>query len=210
MIVLNMMDIINDEYKMDKQEYIDKKTSLHIMNITSPDVNNGEGIRVTVWVSGCTNKCPGCHNQHTWAYCQGKMLDELWNKKDTTLNRILDLISLDYIDGITISGGDPLCQTRIALNNLSSLLLSVKLWYPEKTIWLYTGKSLDDIDWKNPNSKYYCVLHKCDVVVDGPYKQELRNITLPFRGSTNQRIIDMKASYASREIKTIPDETFIH
>lgn len=205
---------------MCKQEIIDNKVKLHIMNITSPDVNNGEGIRVTVWVSGCTNKCPGCHNQHTWAYGQGKGIDDEWvtyNKDgsikettESTVNRILNLVSEDYIDGITISGGDPLCQTRIALNNLSSLLISVKLWYPEKTIWLYTGKSLDDIDWKNPNSKYYCVLHKCDVVVDGPYKQELRNITLPFRGSTNQRIIDMKASYASREIKTIPDETFIH
>lgn len=203
---------------MCKEEIIDNKVKLHIMKITSPDVNNGKGIRVTVWVSGCTNKCPGCHNQHTWAYSQGKCIDDEWityNKDgsikestESTLNRILNLVSEDYIDGITISGGDPLCQTRIALNNLSSLLLSVKLWCPEKTIWLYTGKSLDNIDWKSPESKYYSVLHKCDVVVDGPYKQELRDITLPFRGSTNQRIIDMCASYVEGKIVEIDDSSF--
>lgn len=190
---------------MNKRDYIDNKISLHILKITSPDVNNGNGIRVTVWVSGCTNNCVGCHNEHTWKYCQGCRLDEYWYDDITTHDHIIELLKSDYIDGITISGGDPLCQTRVALNQLSSLLKEIHKTYPDKTVWLYTGKVLDDI---LNNGKYYNVLSQCDVVVDGPFIQSLRDITLPFRGSTNQRIINMRESFNEGKVVEIDDSIF--
>lgn len=155
---------------------------LRILDITAPDINNGNGIRVTLWVAGCNHQCKGCHNQWTWNFNQGKPFLE---NQDEILNKLSDWLSRDYVDGLTLSGGDPLCQDSNGLNEIQLLINWVRRNYPDKTIWLYTGYVIEDL-----NEKQKKITDSVDVIVDGPYKEELRDIAhCPFRGSTNQRII---------------------
>lgn len=157
---------------------------LRILDITAPDINNGNGIRVTLWVAGCTHKCKGCHNSWTWKYEQGKVLSKEFNN---ICNKLSEWLKKDYVEGLTISGGDPLDQSNQSLYELNSLLRWVKLNYPEKNIWLYTGYVYEEL-----NKVQKEVLEYVDVLVDGPYKEELRDIAhCPFRGSTNQRILKL-------------------
>ena len=96
--------------------HIDKSNDLHIIAVTGPDINNGSGFRVTIWVSGCTHVCPGCQNKHTWKYGQGHKLDDMVPYTNITYkDKILNLIGDEHIDGVTISGGDPLDQSVQAL-----------------------------------------------------------------------------------------------
>jgi len=158
---------------------------LRILDITAPDINNGIGIRVTLWVSGCTHKCKGCHNSWTWNYNQGKDFNE---DSDDILNKLSNWLSRDYVDGITFSGGDPLDQDIATLLQLKKLINWVRRNYPTKTIWCYTGYIYEEL-----NDLQKEIADLCDVLVDGPYKEELRDIAhCPFRGSTNQRIIHIK------------------
>ena len=158
---------------------------LRILDITAPDINNGIGIRVTLWVSGCTHKCKGCHNSWTWNYNQGKDFNE---DSDDILNKLSNWLSRDYVDGITFSGGDPLDQDIATLLQLKKLINWVRRNYPTKTIWCYTGYIYEEL-----NDLQKEIANLCDVLVDGPYKEELRDIAhCPFRGSTNQRIIHIK------------------
>lgn len=155
---------------------------LRILDITAPDINNGNGIRVTLWVAGCNHQCKGCHNQWTWNFNQGKPFLE---NQDEILNKLSDWLSRDYVDGLTLSGGDPLCQDSNGLKEIQLLINWVRRNYPDKTIWLYTGYVIEDL-----NEKQKKITDSVDVIVDGPYKEELRDIAhCPFRGSTNQRII---------------------
>ena len=158
---------------------------LRILDITAPDINNGNGVRVTLWVSGCTHKCKGCHNAWTWDYNQGKDFEE---DSDEILNKLSNWLSRDYVDGLTISGGDPLDQDKDGLFKLKQLVNWVKVNFPTKTIWIYTGYTYEEL-----NKYQLAVVEGIDVLVDGPYKEELRDIAhCPFRGSTNQRIIYIK------------------
>ena len=158
---------------------------LRILDITAPDINNGNGVRVTLWVSGCTHKCKGCHNSWTWNYNQGKIFAE---DSDEILNKLSNWLSRDYVDGLTISGGDPLDQDKNTLFELKQIVNWVKTNFPSKTIWIYTGYTYEEL-----NEYQLAVVEGVDVLVDGPYKEELRDIAhCPFRGSTNQRIIYMK------------------
>ena len=155
---------------------------LRILDITAPDINNGNGIRVTLWVSGCTHKCKGCHNSWTWNYNQGKIFAE---DSDEILNKLSNWLSRDYVDGLTISGGDPLDQDKNTLFELKQIVNWVKMNFPSKTIWIYTGYTYEEL-----NEYQLAVVENIDVLVDGPYKEELRDIAhCPFRGSTNQRLI---------------------
>lgn len=166
---------------------------LRILDITAPDINNGNGIRVTLWVAGCKHQCKGCHNSWTWNYNQGKLF-----KKDIKeiSDKLTDWLERDYVDGITISGGDPLCQDDDALWELATLTAWVKE-EEEKTVWIYTGYIYEDLCKEiedNPNSErskaLRVIFKNTDVLVDGPYKEELRDTAhCPFRGSTNQRLI---------------------
>lgn len=158
--------------------------------ITTPDINNGRGFRVTLWISGCSRKCPGCHNQELWDYTLGKRLS-------ACTDELLDKVGYPYIKGLTISGGDPLDQNAESLDDLFHLLSIVKLKYPLKDIWIYSGGKFEDMlkEWQKKK-----VLMMCDVLVDGPYIDELRDITLPFRGSSNQRIIDIGRSFRLGEV----------
>ena len=159
---------------------------LRILDITAPDINNGTGIRVTLWVSGCKHHCKGCHNQWTWDFNQGKYFT--YNENEI-LNKLSDWLKRDYVQGITLSGGDPLCQDNDGLCEIYRLIQWVRNNYPTKDIWLYTGYVKEDID-KSGNMMQQTIINAVDVLVDGPYKEELRDTAhTPFRGSTNQRII---------------------
>jgi len=167
---------------------------MHILDITAPDINNGNGIRVTLWVAGCKHKCKGCHNPWTWNFNEGKSfkdnIQEISNKLTSWLER-------DYVDGLTISGGDPLCQDEDGLYNILQLVTWVKSNFPGKTIWVYTGYVYEDLQKEineNPNCDRSLalrgILASINVLVDGPYIEALRDIAhCPFRGSTNQRLI---------------------
>ena len=188
-----------------KDLHMEKSNNLHIMAVTGPDINNGPGFRVTIWVSGCTHACSGCQNRHTWEYAKGHKLDDMVSYHITCKEKILNLIGDKHIDGVTISGGDPLDQSAQALKELAKFLSNIKKRYPEKSIWLYTGYLIEDLN----NYPHKEVIKNCDVIIDGPYIKEKRNITIPFRGSTNQRIIDVQKSFKENKICTIDDSEFV-
>ena len=153
---------------------------MRYLKITSPDIENGPGCRVTLWIPGCTHKCPGCHNAWTADYNQGKEFDE------DAYNELKSILDKPYIKGLTISGGDPMDQDGQTLIDLIQLCFEISLEYPTKDIWLYTGYYKEDL-----KDKQLELLNYIDVLVDGPFEIAKRDITLPFRGSSNQRIINI-------------------
>lgn len=155
-------------------------------SITYPDVNNGLGCRVSLWISGCTHKCEGCHNQSLWDFNNGKEF------VDDIKERLFSILSLPYIKGLTLTGGDPL----LSFDDVFSLCKEVKEQFPSKDIWLYTGFTMDYISHNEMSS----ILQYIDVLVDGKYISKLRDISLAFRGSTNQHIW-MKNENGEFEIK---------
>jgi len=171
---------------------------MRVLTLTTPDIENGTGCRVTIWFSGCNRRCPGCHNPHTWAYNQGKEL-----LSDEVLEKIYSNVDKKYIEGITLSGGDPFDQDEESLEELLIFIKQFKLKFPSKNIWVYSGGLYEDFI-KNDTIRE--ILLWCDVLVDGPFKQELKELDLPFKGSTNQRIIDLKKSLNSDTIIEIPVE----
>lgn len=152
---------------------------MNFHKITTNDIANGRGVRVVLWVSGCNHKCKECHNPQTWDINSGIPFTE---NDYTTLYKALDK---PYIDGITFSGGDPLHpNNRETVYNISTQL---KKDLPSKTQWLYTGYSWEDI-YNLP------IMNNLDVLVDGEFKIDLKDITLLFKGSSNQRLIDVQAT----------------
>lgn len=152
-------------------------------NITHDDMLNGEGIRVVLWVSGCTHKCRQCHNPMTWNPDDGKEVG------DAELEEIITELSKDYVAGITFSGGDPLHpQNRIPIANM---IQSIKTCFPQKTIWLYTGFKWDEI---MKDSEMKEVIENVDVLVDGRFVPLLADKKYKWAGSTNQKVIDVKKS----------------
>ena len=141
--------------------------------ITYPDVNNGLGCRVTLWVSGCIHHCKGCHNRETWDFNSGKEFLEEDKLK------LFEALDKSYIKGVTFSGGDPLCS----YDDVLELIVEIKNKFPTKDIWLYSGFTMDYI-----KSHFKDVLLYCDVIVDGKYVEELRDTSLAFRGSSNQNL----------------------
>ena len=153
---------------------------MRYLDITYPDVNNGEGTRVTLWVAGCLHHCPGCHNPESWDINGGKEFEE------SDKNKLFSELSNPYIDGFTISGGEPLMYK----NELIELLNDLKTSFPDLNIWIYTGYTL----YLDYIKHYYDLFRNIDVVVDGHYIKDLRDTSLAFRGSSNQRLIDIKKS----------------
>lgn len=160
-----------------------KFDDMKIRAITTSDVANGPGFRVVVWVAGCKHNCPGCHNPELQDYNTGyELTTEIKHKIYTELSR-------PEIQGITFSGGDPLYQTPQVLTEISNLINEIKYKFPDKDIWLYTGFKFEDVI----NDTYkWRIIDKVDVLVDGPYEEDKRNVMLAFRGSANQRIINIK------------------
>lgn len=153
--------------------------------IKCPDVANGEGLRVSVFVSGCRNHCKGCFNPETWGFDYGEPFTE------ETEDYIIKLMESDYIRGLSILGGDPLEPENEPV--VQKLCEKVKEIYPNKTIWLYTGYL-----WEN--TAYHPIIKFVDVLVDGKFIEELKNPKLRFRGSENQRIIDVQKSRGTGDI----------
>lgn len=149
------------------------------------DIANGPGVRVSLFVSGCRRKCPGCFNPETWSFNYGEPYTT-----NTTIE-ILDALAPDYIDGLTVLGGEPLDVRNVI--HVQPLLYVVKMKYPNKSIWVYTGHRFENISRRS-------IMDFIDVLVDGPFIEELKDLTLKFRGSSNQRIIDVQASRKSNRV----------
>lgn len=163
---------------------------MKVLSITSPDISNGLGCRVTVWVAGCSHRCPGCHNPESWSYNQGKNIEELYDTMTKELNK-------EWIKGITFSGGDPLDQSEESLNQLYNLCIRIKKEFPTKDIWIWSGDVFEDLVKNKLKVK---ILNLCDILVDGPFVFEKKDRHIAFRGSTNQRIIDLKKSFNKNDI----------
>ena len=160
--------------------------------IKNCDIANGPGVRVSLFVSGCTHRCPGCFNQEAWDFDYGQPFTQ------ETIDQILTMLKPAYIRGLTLLGGEPFDPRNQA--SVVELLRQIKKEYPEKTVWAFSGYLFDrDIlsgrlgDW-DITREYLSYL---DVLVDGPFVQARKNLSLRFRGSDNQRLIDVKASLAS-------------
>lgn len=148
---------------------------------------NGDGLRVVLWVAGCSHCCKDCQNPVTWDPAGGLPFD------DAAKQEIFDQLDKDYISGITFSGGDPLhAANRLDVRNL---MAEIREKYPNKTIWLYTGDSWENI-------MHYSCMQYVDVLVDGEFKTELKDVKLKWKGSSNQRVIDVQKSLASTDPET--------
>ena len=154
-------------------------------NITKDDFLNGDGVRVVLWVSGCEHHCPECQNQETWDKDSGITFDE------EAKEEIMAELSKDYVSGITFSGGDPLAPYNC--REVSDLIDTLKHSFPEKTIWIYTGYTYEGL-LQRRNIFIPNILWFTDVLVDGEYKKDLRDTDLKWRGSANQRVIDVQKS----------------
>ena len=153
--------------------------------IEKTSVANGEGIRVVLWVSGCSLHCRGCQNPETWSVNSGKLFDENAKKE------LLEALDKPYIQGITFSGGHPLENENIS--EVYSLCKEIKEKFPTKDIWLYTGYVFEDVS-------QYLIMKYIDVLVDGRYIDEQRDLTLKWCGSRNQRVIDVQKSIKENKI----------
>lgn len=154
-------------------------------NITHDDMLNGEGLRTVLWVSGCTHHCENCQNPLTWDINGGLSFD------DTAERELFQSAAKGYINGITFSGGDPLHPEN--RDEITRLAKKFKERFPSKNIWLYTGFSWEQVN-NLPVMKYI------DVLIDGKYVEDLRDVNLHWRGSSNQRIIDVAKSLEKGEV----------
>ena len=159
------------------------------------DIANGEGVRVTLFVSGCTNRCKGCFQPQTWDFCYGEPFTA------ETEAKLLQMLAPDYINGLTLLGGDPFEPEN--QRALLPFLRQVRQAYPRKTIWAFTGFTYEALltDGAHPRCEATdAMLALVDVLVDGPFVEELHDISLRFRGSSNQRLIDLNATRAAGEV----------
>lgn len=163
-------------------------------------MNNGDGLRVVLWLSGCSHHCYNCQNPQTWNPNSGIPFDE------SAKQEIFNELSKNYISGITLSGGDPLCENN--LSEVLSLVEKIRNLFQNKTIWLYTGYLWEnlinvncplDSEWENRILRK-SIIELCDVLIDGEYIDKQRDITLKWRGSSNQRVIDVRQSLAQNKI----------
>lgn len=152
---------------------------MNISGISYPDVNNGLGCRVTLWVSGCSHHCKGCQNKETWDKKSGRIFSKV--DKD----KLFEILSKPYIKGLTLSGGDPLDSFDEVLQLVKEIR---EIFGSTKDIWLYTGYTLEQIN----NSEKKEILPYINYLVDGLFELDKRDITLKFRGSTNQIIWENK------------------
>lgn len=160
-------------------------------NITYPDQNNGPGLRVVIWVSGCSHHCLECQNPQTWDKNSGIIFD------NSAKEEIIKQLKNNYISGVTWSGGDPMHKDNI--ETVLKFTEKIHDLFPEKNIWLYTGYTFEEI-MNDTNLKRKQLLDLCDVLVDGEYKKELRDISLHWCGSSNQRVIDVKNTLKENKI----------
>lgn len=162
---------------------------MNYAEIKQYDVANGTGVRVSIFVSGCTHHCKHCFNEETWDFNYGRPFSE------TEVNQILEYLKPDYVAGLSVLGGEPFEPSN--QEGLLPLLQAVRKEYPQKDIWCYTGylfdkQILEDMCGKSGVTRQ--MLSCIDILVDGRFVEEKKNLKLRFRGSENQRIIDVKKS----------------
>ena len=164
---------------------------MNYATIKNCDIANGPGVRVSLFVSGCTHRCPGCFNEVAWDFNYGQPFTE------ETIQNILEMLRPSYIKGLTLLGGEPFePQNQV---DVVKLLRRVRAELPEKSIWAFSGYLFEKDMLSGRIGDLSEYLSYLDVLVDGPFVQAKKNLSLRFRGSENQRIIDVKASLAAGE-----------
>lgn len=167
---------------------------MNYAKINKCDIANGIGVRVTLFVSGCTHACPGCFNKEAWDFGYGQPFTA------ETEEEIMSALEPQYINGLTLLGGEPMEPQN--QRSLLPLLKEIKEKYPQKNIWCYSGYTFEEL---TENSRARCevtdeMLSLIDVLVDGEFIEELKDISLRFKGSENQRLIDLKKTLSSGEV----------
>ena len=173
---------------------------MNYLKIEHEDVCNGIGIRCTIWFTGCSHECAKCFNKETWDHNSGIPFD------NEAKQEIFNELSKDYISGITLTGGDPLYKYN--LTDVLSLLNQIRLSYPTKTIWLYTGYTLEQILQPllintiptEEEEKRIDIVKMVDVLVDGPYVDAQRDVAAKWRGSKNQRVINIPETLKQQKV----------
>lgn len=166
--------------------------------IKTNDIANGEGVRTSLFVSGCRHHCKNCFNSITWDFGYGNLFTE------ETMEKIFDSVDHDWINGITLLGGEPFEPENQKV--LVPFLVMFREKFPNKNVWCYTGFTFEEIlETTEPKSRAATDISKemlslIDVLVDGPFIEDLHSITLKFRGSSNQRIIDIKKTAEQKKI----------
>lgn len=161
-------------------------SALRVIDIVAGTTVDGPGLRTSIYFAGCRHNCPGCHNPQSHSFDAGR---------EMSVAEILDIVA-DEGFNVTFSGGDPLYQNQEALNLLASGIKQLGF-----SLWCYTGFEFDEV-------KTLPIVQHIDILVDGPFKQQLRSLHSPFRGSTNQRIINVKDSLEQGKAVMIPDSFF--
>lgn len=162
---------------------LDKGMNLSILKIIEDTTVDGPGLRTAIYAAGCPNACPGCHNKASWDIKSGHTM---------TIEQIMNTVRADDFADVTFTGGDPLFQPE----GFAALADAIKQ-ETHKNIWCYTGFLFEQL---MQNTVQYKLLQRIDVLVDGPFLEEYKDISLPFRGSSNQRLIDVSASLAAHQV----------
>ncbi len=173
---------------------------MNYIKIDTEDVCNGDGLRVVLWLSGCSHKCRGCQNPQTWNVNSGNPFDE------SAKEELFGELNKDYISGLTLTGGDPLHEAN--LDGVLNLVNEIRLSFGNtKTIWLYTGYEWNQLfnggvytSKEHAGLKRRNIVKQCNVLIDGKYIDSKRDITLKWRGSTNQNVIDIQKSLQKGEM----------
>lgn len=173
---------------------------MNYIKISKYDTANGIGIGVVLWVSGCNCHCHGCHNPQTWDFSVGQSFTE------DTMQELLDVLNKPYISRLTLSGGHPLESQN--LETVYQIVKTVKEKFPNKKIWLYTGYTWEEIlnnDRENKRANTNSIspldiVRCCNILVDGKYEKDKRDISLAFAGSSNQRVIDIQKSFKQNKV----------
>ena len=174
---------------------------MHYGEIKKFDIADGPGVRVTLFVSGCTNHCEGCFQPQTWDFGFGRPFTQ------QTQDELIAALAPDYIAGLTLLGGEPFEPEN--QRELLPFIKNVKVLYPNKTIWCYTGNNLEHEIWQPGPGRCEVTdefLQYIDVLVDGDFVQDQYDISLRFRGSSNQRIIDMNKTRAAGRVVLWQDD----
>lgn len=162
---------------------------MNYLKIDKCDYLNGKGVGVVLWLSGCNHRCNGCQNPKSWDINVGQPFDK------NVENKLIECLRHPYINRLTLSGGDPLHENN--LEDVLNLVNKIRLLLPVKTIWIYTGYTWNQC-MEHPIRKE--IVSKCDVLIDGRYIDSQRDITLKWRGSSNQRVIDVQKSLKENKV----------
>lgn len=168
---------------------------MNYAQIRSMDISDGIGIRVGLYVSGCNHHCRGCFNQEAQSFSYGKEFT------DETFKSIVELMSPEYISGLSILGGDPMWQDDKGIETLIELC---KITHElDKDVWIWTGFTWEEIFDSPVETSMQSLVLSCDYIVDGRFEEDKKDLTLKWRGSSNQRVIDVKETIKSRSVVTI-------